>query len=111
MTSRRVDRIWRMEQRQTEIIARLNEIIGRMDRVQLRLDEATQRRESHDWRLDSSLADLTKHIDELARRPASGGGTCSVNMPLILKIVLGFASGLIWLIAMLALGKAFSWPV
>ena len=77
----RPDRLWRVEQRQTEIIARL-------DRLQNDLTANVQRREQHEWRMTDFMAAITKHLEELIKRPAASS---LFGEPAIVRmVVLGF---------------------
>lgn len=89
----RPDRLWRVEQRQGEMISRL-------DRLQQRLDDIA----SHNWRLENSLIAISRQLDDLLKR--SMGGMLGEMAPLV-KMVLG---ALLAMIAALAFGKAFVWP-
>ena len=51
----RTDRLWRVEERQRDTIARL-------ERLQTRLDENFQRREAYEWRAEQTMAALERRL-------------------------------------------------
>jgi hypothetical protein len=98
---RRPDRLWRVEERQKEIVARL-------EHLQRRLDETIQRRDNHDWKLEQHMERVVNLLEDLSRRPTVTPTSSNFfGEPTVLKIVLG---GLMSLVAALALGRAIGWP-
>lgn len=55
---RRPDQLWRIGQRQLEIISRL-------ERLQQKLDEIAQRRDAHDWRVEQFMAAMGRQLEDL----------------------------------------------
>lgn len=91
----RSDRLWRVEQRQVDIL-------GRLDRLQNRIDENIARREAHEWRTEQTLGTLNAQLAELLKRPVTAP---LVEMTPLLKIGL---TGLLGIIAALAFGRAMN---
>ena len=96
----RSDRLWRVEQRQQEII-------NRLDRLQTRIDETVQRHDAHDWRVEQIITAINSQMADLLKRPTFVPAGLLAEMTPFLKIVVG---GLLSLVAALAFGKVFVFP-
>lgn len=95
----RVDRLWRLEQRQNEVIAKL-------ERLYSKVEEIATNAELQRYQVKRDVETAMKMLEELIKRPVSSG-TSLFGEPTIVKIVV---TGLLSLIAALAAGKAFVFP-
>ena len=102
MTMQRGARLWRLEQRQSEVIIKL-------DRLYDKIEEFAQTAEHQRWQMRRDIETIAKLLEDLMRRPTATTNSAGLfGEPTVVKIVLG---GLLSLIAALAFGKAFVFPV